>query len=72
MSDLNDIPIPSITEMTQDQAIDYLRQIRLARRTPQRPTQSYTKKKESNQSYTKLKISADQAANLIKLLQEGL
>jgi hypothetical protein len=68
MSDLNDIPIPSITEMTQDQAIDYLRQIRLARRTPQRPTQSYTKKKESK---APIKLSQDEASNLLKLL-EGL
>jgi hypothetical protein len=67
MSDLNDIPIPSITEMTQDQAIDYLRQIRLARRTPQRPTQSYTKKKESK---APTKLSQDQAANLLKFMEE--
>ena len=69
MSDLNDIPIPSITEMTQDQAIDYLRQIRLARRTPQRPTQSYTKQKSSK---VPPKMSADQAADLLKLLEETL
>jgi hypothetical protein len=67
MSDLNDIPIPSITEMTQDQAIDYLRQIRLARRTPQRPAQSYTKKKASK---APTKLSQDEAANLLKLLEE--
>jgi hypothetical protein len=69
MSDLNDIPIPSITEMTQDQAIDYLRQIRLARRTPQKPSISYTKKKESK---APTKLSQDQAAELLKLLEETL
>lgn len=67
MADLEDIPIPSITNMEQDQAIDYLRQIRLQRRTPQKPTATYTKKKESKAIP---KMSADQAAELLKLLEE--
>lgn len=69
MADLNDIPIPSITDMSQDQAIEYLRQIRLARRTPQKPTPQTIKKKALKATP---KMSADQALELLKQLEEGL
>lgn len=67
MSDLNDIPITSITDMTPDEAIEHLRQIRLARRTPNKPPSSVTKKREAK---AMPKMSAEQAAELLKLLEE--
>lgn len=69
MADLEDINIPSISNMEQDQAIDYLRQIRLQRRTPQKPTVQSIKKKALKATP---KMSADQALELLKQLEEGL
>ena len=71
MSDLNDIPITSIIDMSPDEAIEHLRQMRLARRTPIKPSPSVIKKREAK-AKAEPKLSADQAADLLKLLEEGL
>ncbi len=67
MADLDDLPIPSITDMSTDEAIDHLRQMRLARRQPHIPSTKSIKKKESK---AMPKMSADQAANLLKFMEE--
>jgi len=73
MANLDDLPIPSITDMTPDEAIEHLRQLRLARRTPSKPTAAVAKRREAKASAKQPpKLSADQAADLLKLLEEGL
>lgn len=66
MSDLDDLGFTSITEMSTDDAIEMLRQIRLARRTPLQPTKVVTKKQTKAP-----KVNAEQAAELLKLLTGG-
>jgi DNA replication protein DnaC len=61
MSNLDDLGIPSISEVSNDEALELLRQIRLSRRIPTK-TRIVTKKAE------KATVSADQAAELLKLI----
>ena len=73
MANLDNIPIPSITDMNQDEAIEYLRQLRLSRRTPVAPSASTIKKREAKAaSKQPPKLSSDQAADLLRLLEEGI
>ena len=61
MTTIDDLDIKSILDMSSDEAIEHLRQIRLSRRTPIKRTAP--KKAE------KLDISAVDAAELLKLLE---
>lgn len=67
MATIDDLQIKSIADMTPDEAIEYLRQIRLSRRTP-------VKKTNKTSTATKIskkpipKVSASDAAELLKLL----
>ena len=64
MATIEDLKIPSITDISQDGAIEYLRQLRLSRRTPiKRQTTTTAKKKKQ------AKITKNQAADLLKLLE---
>lgn len=67
MADLDDIAIPSITEMGTDEAIELLRNIRLSRRIPTKKVTKTTKKKAK----TAPKINSDQAGELLKILTGG-
>ena len=64
MATISDLKIPALTDMSQDEAIEYLRQLRLSRRVP-------AKKQSSKKPKTKTlpKINKDQAAELLKLLE---
>lgn len=62
MTTIEDLHIPSITNMSQDEAIEYLRQLRLARRTPVKRTVTSKKPKIP-------KMSTEQAAELLKILE---
>lgn len=64
MADLDDLTIPSITDMNTDEAIEMLRQIRLSRRIPVKKTKQTTKKKLKAAP----KINQDQASELLKIL----
>lgn len=66
--DLENIPIPSIQDMSPDEAIEYLRQIRLSRRTKKVSTvsESTTKKRVASKAIPK--VSATDASALLKLL----
>lgn len=64
MANLDDLPIPSITEMSTDEAIEMLRQVRLSRRIPVKKTKKTTAKK----SKTASKVNSDQASELLKIL----
>lgn len=63
MADLEDLGYRSISEMSTDEALEHLRQIRLSRRTPTKSSKVTTKK-----SAPSAKVSADQAAELLALL----
>jgi len=66
MADLNDLGYKSISDMTTDEAIEHLRQIRLSRRIP-------VKKTKVTKRTTKKKVTptADQAAELLAILTGG-
>lgn len=64
MANLDDLPIPSITEMSTDEVIEMLRQVRLSRRIPVKKTKKTTAKK----SKTASKVNSDQASELLKIL----
>ena len=59
---LDDLGRESISEMSLDEAIELLRQIRLSRRTPPKKAKSKSTKKKSPSG------NAAQAAQLLKLL----
>lgn len=65
MADLNDLGYKSITDMTTDEAIEHLRQIRLSRRVPVKTTKAKKTVKK------KVEPTADQAAALLKILTGG-
>ena len=67
MANIDDLKIPSITDMSRDEAIEHLRQLRLSRRSPVKRQSSSTKKKVS-QTKAAGKINKNQAAELLKLL----
>ena len=66
MATIEDLKIHSITDMTPDEAIEYLRQLRLSRRIPVKKKATTTKKK----SNAIPKMSKTQAADLLKLLSK--
>lgn len=71
MASLEDFPIKSITEETPDEAIERLRQIRLSRRTPTKAARSPSIVKKAKASAVP-KVSAEQAAKLLELLEGEL
>ena len=67
MATIEDLTTPSISEMSQDEAIEYLRTLRLQRRMPNKKKSPSTKKK-IGQAKSASKITKNQAAELLKLL----
>ena len=65
MAKIEDLNTPSITEMSADEAIEHLRQIRLSRRTPVKKTKKTTAKIKSK---AVPKVTNNQAEELLKLL----
>lgn len=65
MATLDDLNIPAFTDMSADEGIEHLRQLRLKRRTPMKKTKSSTKKAKAKAAP---KISTKQAQELLKLL----
>ena len=66
MANLDDLGYESILDMSQDEALERLRQIRLARRTPTKPPKAVTVKKQQAKSISN--VTSDQAAELLRLL----
>ena len=62
MADLDDLNYKSITEMTNDEAIELMRQIRLRRRTPPKKT---ARKKPARKKAAP-KVNANQALEILK------
>ena len=65
MANLDDLGIISIADKSTDEALEHLRQIRLSRRTP------VAKKTSSTRKPSPPKMSVDQAAELLRILQGG-
>lgn len=70
MADLEDLHYTSILDMTNDEALEHLRQIRLSRRVKDPVSKTSTKqvKKQSEANIIK-SINSDMAAELLKLLE---
>ena len=68
MADLKDLGIEALSDMSKDDALERLRQIRLSRQVPvkkpKKPKKPGTKKKATP------KITPEQAKKLLKLLGE--
>lgn len=68
MANLDDLESKSITDMSPDEAIEYLRQIRLSRRMPVKKVKSADTKTKIKQTKAASKITKSDAENLLKLL----
>ena len=66
MSNLDDLDSTSISEISNDEAIELLRQIRLSRRIPTKKTTKAVEKKKKAKALPS--VDANQAAELLKLL----
>ena len=68
MATLEDLPTQSIQDMSPDEAIEYLRQIRLSRRVKKTSTVSEPTQKKRTASKAIPKVNAKEAEELLKLL----
>ena len=69
MTSIEDLPTPSITSMSPDEAIEHLRQLRLRRRMPAKRKSSNVKKKQKQEKAVG-NLTSDQALELLKRLQK--
>ena len=70
MADLDDLNYTSIIDMSNDEAIDTLRQIRLSRRVPDKPRPKTVAAKQTKAKTIK-SIDSGMAAELLALLTGG-
>ena len=63
MANLDDLDITSISNMSNDERLELLRQIRLSRRVPVKTTKSVRKADKK-----KVIVNADEAAELLRIL----
>ena len=66
MADLTDLNYKSISEMSYNEALELLAQIRLSRRTPKKRTKSKSTSKRKPKKVPQ--VNQTQAAELLKLL----
>ena len=64
MADINDLEHTSILDMSNDESIELLRQIRLSRRVPEKRS-----KKKATKPASKVTVDASLAAEILKLLE---
>ena len=67
MSTIDDLDYKSISEISRDEAIELLRQIRLSRRTPAKTAKKKSTPKQKKASSPE-NLSPEQAAELLKIL----
>lgn len=67
MTQIDDLKTPSINEMSHEEAIEYLRQLRLSRRIPVKKSRGEVKAKKPKKLP---KPTKDQAIDLLKLIGE--
>ena len=68
MANLDDLGYKSIIDMSNDEAIDTLRQIRLSRRVPEKKVKTIKETAKKTTKKVTEAIDAGMAANLLKLL----
>ncbi len=68
MADLDSLGYPSIIDMSNDEAIDTLRQIRLSRRIPDKQRKAAKETKKQTTSRVVAAVDPTMAAELLKLL----
>ncbi len=70
MSTIDDLSTPALSDMSQEEAFELLRQIRLSRRTSKKTSRSPAKAKAKamTKPLTPAEMSPEQAAQLLKLL----
>ena len=69
MATIEDLDFKSIVDMSQDEAIEHLRQIRLSRRIPVKKAKSSTKEAKAK-SKAMPKLSPEQAKKLLEMIGE--
>lgn len=72
MADIDDLGYKSISEMTPDEAIEYLRQVRLSRRVPVKSRKASKAKSTKAKKAAVPKPTKSQASNLLKQLEDLL
>ena len=68
MADLDSLGYPSIIDMSNDEAIDTLRQIRLSRRVPDKPRKAAKETTKQTTKRVAAKVDPTMAAEILKLL----
>jgi len=68
MADLESLGYPSIIDMSNDEAIDALRQIRLSRRIPDKPRKAAKETTKQTTKRVAAKVDPAMAAEILKLL----
>lgn len=71
MANLDDLNYQSITEMTTEESLELIRQIRLSRRTVVRTPKQQTAITKKQKAKAIPTMDANQAAELLKLLTGG-
>jgi hypothetical protein len=71
MADLDSLGYPSIIDMSNDEAIDTLRQIRLSRRVPEKKAKAAKESKQQTVKRVSANVDPNMAAELLKLLTNG-
>lgn len=70
MANLDSLNYTSITEMSTDEALELIRQIRFSRRIPVKKVKKTTKNSRKK-AKALLQVDANQAAELLKILTGG-
>lgn len=70
MADLDSLGYKSIIDMSNDEAIDTLRQIRLSRRVPDKKVKTVKETVKKVNKKVMESIDSDMATNLLKMLGE--
>lgn len=70
MATIDDLKITSLSDMTQDEAFELIKQLRHSRRTSKKPVRKTTTKRKKQPSSSKIlsDLSPNQASKLLKLL----
>ena len=68
MADIEDLGYPSILDMSNDEAIDLLRQIRLSRRVPEKKVVQRQETTTSTRTKATAAVTSNMAEELLKIL----
>lgn len=68
MATIDDLDVKAIDELSRDEALELLRQLRLSRRTPKTSAKKKASTAVKNKQKAMPALSPEQAAELLKLL----